>query len=66
MCGLFTSLVNAGDLALASLIVVSGEVLYMFIFKFLNTAELEETFMDILEDTEYEENDIKVGAITKT
>ena len=44
MCGLFTSLINAGDLGLASVIVVSGEALYMLVYKFFNTAELQEIF----------------------
>jgi uncharacterized protein (DUF58 family) len=60
MCGLFTSIINAGDLGLASLIVVLGELLYMLMFKFLSTAELEETFTSILDDVDYDENNLSI------
>lgn len=54
MCGLFTSLISAGDLGLASVIVVSGEVLYMLVYKFFNTSELKEAFIELLHDIDFD------------
>jgi hypothetical protein len=47
MCGLFTSIFGK-DFAIASVILVIGEILYMLIFRFFNTSELRETFKQIL------------------
>jgi hypothetical protein len=52
MFGLF-SLIFSGDLVIASVIVVIGEIMYMIIFRFLNTAELSESFEEILRDADF-------------
>ena len=51
MCGLFKSIFEANELGLASMLVVLGEIFYMIVFSLFNTAELRETFDEILNDT---------------
>lgn len=50
MCGIFTSIFQVGNLGIASAIVVFGEIFYMMVYRFFNTAELRETFDEILKD----------------
>ncbi len=50
MCGLFTSIIAKNNIAIASLIVVAGEILYMIVYRFFNTIELRETFDEILKE----------------
>jgi|LauGreDrversion4_2_1035121.scaffolds.fasta_scaffold136758_2 quinol-cytochrome oxidoreductase complex cytochrome b subunit len=48
MCGIFTTIIKSEDLAIGSIIVVLGEVLYMIVFEVLTIEELKDTFEEIL------------------
>lgn len=47
MCGLFTSIFGQ-DFTIASIILLVGEILYMFVFRLFSLSELRESFKEVL------------------
>lgn len=69
MCGLFTSIFGR-DFIVASIILLFGEILYMFIFRLFSLSELREALRELLQEQHSEEDDphnfIKANSFLKT